>query len=242
MKNITQKAVQSFTATALVLACSSMSYAAPLTDSGDHLIISPSTPASPDMQLLEFSTIVADTSFDASWSSPALSPWIGTFSATGSNTHGTTGLVDTRMDFTAMPYGVLAIGTYFGFGDLDTGSGSESFVLRAFNQDNQLISLPWLSTVIGVDGIGSSNGEPGLLDMPSWAWDSVSGEYEFHGNSELSNPSTGVWLSSLEAISYLEVERTSNAAGLFLGAPVPTPGTASLIALGSMVMTRRRRA
>lgn len=241
MKNITQKTVQSFAATALVLTCSMMTQAAPLTGSGNHLFITNSTPTNPAMQAWQLSNIVVDTSFDASWSSPALPAWHGTFSATGSVTGGTTGLVNTRMDFTTMPGAVLASGTYFNFGDLDGGSGSESFTLRAFDSSNNLIMTDgWLSEVIGVSGNGTGpGGTPDILDMPSWSV--VNGEYSFVGNNAGSNPSTFITLESNLAISYLEVDRSSNFAGFSLGAPVPTPGTASLITLGGIMMTRRRR-
>lgn len=221
-----------------------MAHANPLVGSGDHLFIDASTPTNPDMQVWALSNIVVNTSFDASWSNPALPAWRGTFSATGSVPGGQTSLVSTRIDFTTMPNQSLSSGTYFNFSDLDLISRDEAFTLRAYESSGtQLINDAWLNGVVGVSGFGSGpGGTPALLDMPSWEF--ANGEYTFTGTSPLGgfNPSLGVTLSSNQSISYLEIDRASNGAGFSLGAPVPTPGAISLLAMGGLTMTRRRRA
>ncbi|MCF6238818.1 MAG: hypothetical protein L3J79_08420, partial [Candidatus Marinimicrobia bacterium] len=196
--------------------------------SGEHLYIDGSTPDFPEMEAYSYSN-VTNTGFDAGWSNSVLPAWRGSFSATGptpaaGSAVGTT----TVMDFSGLQDGELMTGTFFNFSDLDGGSGSEAYTIRAYDSDNMLIEGAWLSEIVGVKYINGS--PPNMNDMPSWSF--ASGEYNFVGNHTGGNPNDLFALTSLRDISYLEIDRTSTFNGFSLGAPVPTPGAMSLLAVG----------
>ena len=207
--------------------------------SGEHLFIDDSTPDFPfsEMELWAYSNVVPNTSFDAGWSNSVLPAWRGTFSVTGPTlgAGGTAGT--TAMDFSGLPNGELSTGTFFNFSDLDGGSGSEAYTLRAFNGVGELIETAWLSEIVGVSYVNGS--PPPMNDMPSWSFEN--GEYNFSGNHTGSNPNDFFALTSLLDISSLEIDRTSTFNGFSLGAPVPTPGSVSLLAAGGLMASRRRR-
>ena len=237
MKNTTLNTAQSFAGAALVLSALSTAHAAPLTGSGDHLVIDSNTPTNPVMEHWTYSNVVTNVSFDVSWGNDALAPWQGTAHATGPTPAGNGPYGTTRLDFTSMPQGELAAGTFFYFSDLDNG---ERFTLRAYDSSNNMITnSAWLDDVVGVSGFGSGPGNtPSIFDMPSW--DLTNGEYTFNDNHQTINPNIAFSLSSNQAISYLEIDRLWWP-GFSLGAPVPTPGSLALLSIGGLVASRRRR-
>lgn len=209
----------------------------PLAGSGDHLFIDSSTPDFPEMEFWAYSSVVGNSSFDAGWSNSVLPAWRGSFSATGPILGAGSPSGTTDMNFSGLPGGELSAGTFFNFGDLDGGSGSEWFTLQAFDDADVLIETPWLSEIVGVRYIGGS--PPEMNDMPSWSF--IDGVYRFAGNHTGSNPNDLFALTNLMAISSLEFNRGFSANGFSLGAPVPTPGAMSLLAIGGVLASRRRR-
>jgi len=206
-----------------------------LTGSGSHLAIPAPNPGAPANQPRAITT--GSGGFTGTWTPPALAPWVGTFSASGpipgttSNPPGVT-----LYDFTSLPTGALPSGTYFRFGDVDTGSATtEQFILHAFDSNGQILS-PWLDVPIGVSGTGISS-----TSMPGWSFDALSGGYTIDGTSVTSNPNVAVYLPNNTAITTLEVQRTSEFSSFSLHAPVPSPATLSVLAAGPVFARRRRR-
>jgi hypothetical protein len=141
--------------------------------------------------------------------------------------HGSTGFTGTAAyDFTpggGYAPGVLQIGTYFFFGDLDNGAGqNESFRLRAYDTAGNLITTPWLETPFAASA-GSI-----AANMPAYSF--APGVYDFNGNSVPGNPSVAVFLQNNTLIGRLEVTRTSDFASFSLAAP-PVPEPSSLVLL-----------
>ena len=206
-----------------------------LTGSGSHLPIPSPNPGAPASQ--SRSVTVNSGGFTGSWSAPALSPWIGTFSAIGPVPGTTTsGPGATLYDFTSMPTGALPTGTYFRFGDVDQGSTlPETFVLQAFDSSG-IVTTPWLDVPLGVTGNGIAANA-----MPAWNFDSVSGAYTFDGTSVLGNPNIAFYLSNNVALTGLEVQRSTSFSTFSLYAPIPTPGSLALLGLGGLAAVRRRR-
>jgi hypothetical protein len=218
--------------------------AAPLTGSGPNFAI-PVPNVDPPREGAVIDNIVDPISFDGTWSSPALSPWHGTFLASGPVPSGNiSGPGTTRFDFTPLSAGLLPAGTYFGFGDVDGGSATnETFVLQAFDAGNALITTPWLEEPIAVVGTGTGGGGtilPG--NTPGWEWDAGTSTYTIDGSTVTGgNPSLSVILESNTDMAALAVNRTSNFANFGLSAPVPEPGTAAMLVLVGLTALRSRR-
>lgn len=150
----------------------------------------------------------------------------------------------TRYDFSTLPTGLLPVGTYFAFGDVDGGSSTnENFILQAFDAAGALITNAWLDQPIGVNGIGTGPGStilPG--NLPGWTWDAGTSTYTISGAGVTGgNPSLTVWIQNNTAIGSLAVERTSGFANFSLSAPIPSPGGMGVLALAAGIAARRRR-
>jgi hypothetical protein len=134
--------------------------------------------------------------------------------------------------------GVLQVGTYFVFGDLDNGAGqNESFRLRAYDSSNNLIVTPWLEQPFAAS-LGSA-----AAQMPSYTF--TPGTYDFSGLAVPGNPTATVFLSNNTLVYRMEVTRTSTFASFILAAPplVPEPNSMVLLVFGAVlsVAARRRR-
>lgn len=228
----------------LAITITAAASATPLTGSGPNLGIPVPNPGEPPRQGAALWDITP-TGFNGTWTAPALAPWIGTFTAIGpvpsSNSY-PAGL--TRYDFTTLAASLLPTGTFFFFGDVDGGSTTfETFILSASDAAGALITTPWLEEPLGVSGTGTGGG--GLIlpgNMPGWEWDATFSRYIIDGTTVTGgNPTLGVWLESNTDLAFLSVERTSNFANFGLSAPIPEPGTLSLVALGALVLVRRAR-
>jgi hypothetical protein len=188
---------------------------------------------------------VTGTEFNGTWTAPALTPWVGTFSAFGPVPAGTgspAGL--TRYDFTSLTAGLLPAGTFFAFGDVDSGAGvTEQFILSAFDSTGGLITTPWLDEPIGVSGVGTGGGGallPG--NTPGWNWDAGLGQYTIDGTSVTGgNPTLTVFMENNTDMASLHVERISNFANFSLSAPIPEPASAMLLLVGAAALGFRRR-
>ncbi|MCC7474827.1 MAG: PEP-CTERM sorting domain-containing protein [Pirellulales bacterium] len=171
----------------------------------------------------------------------AATAWWGTFPVTGPMPHGNTGFTGTAAyDFTpggGYAPGVLQVGTYFFFGDLDNGAGqNESFRLRAYDTSANLIMTPWLEIPFAASP-GST-----AVQMPNYNF--IPGGYFFDGNSVPGNPSVAVFLKNNTLIGRLEVTRTSDFASFMLAAPpVPEPSSLMLLVGGALscLVGRRKR-
>jgi hypothetical protein len=126
--------------------------------------------------------------------------------------------------------GLLPVGTFFGFGDLDNGSGAESITLQAFDAANMIISNPWLDSPISVFGA-----DAGQNNMPEYMWDPILSLYRFSGLNVPGNPdSLNFQLVNTEEMGFLEVDKTGGF-GFALSAPtvrVPEPEVIWLLGLG----------
>ncbi|MEN1704666.1 MAG: hypothetical protein AAGJ54_04015 [Planctomycetota bacterium] len=209
---------------------------AQLVGSGPNLPLAGAPPAN-----VAFVNTPTGIGFNGTWSSPALSPWQGTFTAIGPMTSGLGPVGTTRFDFTTLTAGELPAGTFFLFGDVDGGSStSENFTLIAFDALGNTITTPWLSLPVGETGTGAPGPAIAPGNTPGWNWDGTS--YFIDGSTVIGgNPTVTVYLESLVGISTLQVNRGSDFANFTLRAPVPTPGAVTLMAAGGILAARRRR-
>ena len=243
MSTRTPKAILRAAIITLTIGVTGGALAAPLTGSGANLPIPSPNPGEPPRQGAALSSITT-AGFDGTWTAPALSPWIGTFSAVGPVPASTTypaGL--TRYDFTTLTAGVAPAGTIFFFGDVDTGSTTaEKFILSASDAGGSLITTPWLDEPMGVSGVGTGSGGtilPG--NTPGWEWDAALSQYTIDGTTVTGgNPSLAMWLTSNVDMAFLSVERTSAFANFSLSAPIPEPSTAIML-LSVFALVERRR-
>ncbi len=226
----------------------SLGHAAILTGSGLHIPLGPFVTSYPVVAPVY--TENPFTSFTGTWSAPAQSPWHGTFTGTGPIPAGNlrpSGF--STYDFTGLGGGGgLPIGTYFFLSDLDNGSGTEKFSVKAFDSTHTVISSAWLDDpALGHAGIGAAGGAPLFTDAPGWDWNGIAANtYTFDGTTiNTGNPSMSLALGSNQAISYLEFSRGSSFANFALGAPVavPEPATVFLLAgcCGASVLRRQWR-
>ena len=225
----------------------SPSHATILTGSGDHIPLGPFVTSYG--VVVPVYTEIPSTSFTGTWSGTAAAPWQGTFTGTGPIPAGNlrpSGF--STYNFTGLAAGALPIGTYFFLSDLDNGSGTEKFSVKAFDSTNTVITSAWLnSPALGVSGTGVGGGAPMLTDMPGWDWNGIAANtYTFDGTTiNTGNPNVTLALGSNQAISYLEFTRGSSFASFGLGAPeaVPEPGTVVLLTgcCGASVLRRQWR-
>lgn len=222
-------ALASFTATALPQV---------LTGSGSNLPLAGPPPAN----AAPVRSGITPAGFTGTWSSPALPAWVGSYAAGGPVPSGTGATGFTSYDFTTMPTGLLPAGTFMVFSDVDGGSQTnETFVLRAFDASNNLLTSEWLDQSVGEAGNGTGPGGTILSNnLPGWEWDATSSTYTIAGTTSGGNPSAAVFLPTNTGIAFLELERTSGFASFGLGAPVPAPGAAALLGLGAAAGLRRR--
>lgn len=217
--------------------------ATPLTGSGTHLPIPSPNPGMPAFQSPTISTVSGG--FTGTWASPALSAWLGTFSATGplpvAPNFGTTNYDFTPLAATA----VLPVGTYFFLGDVDIGSGTgEIFDMRAYDSSGALLSA-WLDEPVAVWGPGSgSGGAIDVRDMPSWSYNTISKTYRFDGGTTGPFPFVStltIAMLSNQPIARLELVKLTTLNYSFgLGAPVPAPGTLPILSGAGLIAWRRR--
>lgn len=180
------------------------------------------------------------------WSSPAASAWLGSFSFSGPLPTSGGSIGTTTYDFSTLPDGYLPTGSYFDFSDLDHGSGTnESYTLYAYDTSGNPLALPWLNTV-AQSGTGSgTGGSIQTTDMPSYQW-TTNSTYYFTGAAVPGNPAIEVNLSNNQNIGSLVVTRDSNFNSLSIGAPVvpvPEPSCVALFAgsFGVLFLLLRRR-
>ncbi|MEL7472871.1 MAG: PEP-CTERM sorting domain-containing protein [Planctomycetota bacterium] len=220
---------------AITLTAGSAVFAQPLTGSGQHLPIPSPNPGAPAN--LARSVTTNTGGFTGSWSAPALSPWIGSFTAIGpvpGTTSSSAGV--TLYDFTSMPTTQLPVGTFFRFGDVDQGAGQlETFVLQAFGSSG-IVTSPWLDLPIGVSGTGISP-----TTTPGWSFNAGTGAYTIDGSSVFGNPNVAVYLTNNVALTGLELRRSTTFSTFSLHAPIPAPASTALLAAGGVLAIRRRR-
>ncbi len=230
-------------AAGLALIVSASAQAGILTGSGAHLPIPSSNPGQPAYQSRAISALVHPVSFTGSWTAPAQTPWIGSFTATGSVPGVSINSGATFYDFTTLTSGTLPANTFFVFGDVDRGSTlSENISLMAFDTFGNAITTAWLNEPVGVWGSGNgTSGEPITTDMPGWSL--TGGAYKIDGATVTgSNPSVAFALTSNTAIAYLEVSKAATHFGFSLAAPVPAPASGVVgLALLPLIARRRRR-
>lgn len=227
---------------------SSVANAGVLTGSGSHVVIPAPNPGAPlAWQSPTIFPIPLTNNYANTWSAPALTPWVGTFFADGPQPS-TGNMGTTRYDFTTLPAGGLPAGTFFIFGDVDTGSaGNETFELRAFTAPTgpfsfpTPITTPWLDEAVSVWGTGSGPaGSPAAVNMPGWSWNGNT--YIIDGNTVGGgNPNVGFALVSNMPIEILALVKTDTSYGFGLAAPVPAPATAALLGAATLAACRRRR-
>ena len=167
------------------LACTAV-MAGPLSGSGTHLPIPVPNPGVPAIAAPAITFVPPDpnnyTGFNGTWTDPAQPAWQGTFTATGpltdNKSKGTT-----SYDFTHLPTGGLPTGTYFFFGDVDSGSGTdERFLLTAYTALGGLIDSAWLDVPSSVYGVSAIVRDA----MPAWSL--VGGTYTIDGSNVSGNP------------------------------------------------------
>lgn len=224
-------------------AVAGMASAQPLVGSGPNLPIpAPNNPPPPQQPR---TATPSGPGWTGTWTAPAATDWVGSFTAIGPIPAGATTTGTTRYDFTTLPTGALPASTFFRFGDVDGGSTTtEVFTLRAFDATNTLITTPWLDVPIAVTGLGTGPGSsilPG--NTPGWSWNAGTGTYTIDGSTVTGgNPSITEYLESNTAMSFLMVTRGSTFANFSLAAPlIPAPATCALLAAGGITASRRRR-
>ncbi len=231
----------------------SPSHAVILTGSGSHIPLGPVVTSYPVVGPVY--TEIPSTSFTGTWSGTAAASWQGTFTGTGPIPIGNlrpSGF--STYDFTGLANNVLPIGTYFFLGDLDNGSGTEKFSVKAFDASYMVITSAWLGdplslgpAVLGVSGIGVGGGAPMLTDMPGWDWNGIAANtYTFDGTTiNPGNPTISLALGNNQAIRRLEFTRGSSFASFNIGAPVAVPEPATVVLLagcfGASVLRRQWR-
>ncbi len=230
--------------------CGSVS-AEPLTGSGTHLLLPSPSGVMPNFLAPTLTLSNSPPGFTGTWTTPAAPGWIGSFTGIGPYPLSATGNSTSTFDFTGVGAGFLPAGTFFLFGDVDNGGGSnpEVFYLRAYDPTGALITNAWLSTPVATWGATRPN-DPDA--MPGWDWDGILPDtYTIDGSTVTGpNPRFTFALLSEVPIGRLEVVKNFSDYGFGLGAPtveavVPEPSSLLLVTitiglLGSYQLRRRQ--
>jgi hypothetical protein len=153
----------------------------------------------------------------------------------------------TGYDFSSLPLGYLPAGTFFVFGDVDSGSTlEEQYDLRAFDSSNNLISNPWLDDTYAVRGPGTGTaGAVTTNDMPGWSWNAPAtpDTYVINGSTITGgNPNVAFALASNQPIYAMELDKVTTHNGFVLQAPtVPEPSSVALLIMGVGAIIAKRR-
>lgn len=229
--------------------------AAPLVGSGQHLALpasnlGDSTRAAPGTLFPTYVVAVPQNkttppSHTGTWSAPAHPDWVGTWSAVGLRTSNTREGT-TFFDFSALPTGALPAGTFFRFGDMDTGSSvSETFTMQAYTDAaSTQLANQWLDMPSGyrtVTGTGAG-GAVLPVDMPGWSYTAATSTYYIDGNTVTAgNPNVAFVLQTNQPIVTLTVIKEESPYQLdFLAPVVPEPGALMLVA-GAITYAMLRR-
>lgn len=163
------------------------------------------------------------------WASPAASHWVGTYNGTGPFPASASNS-PASWDFTPLPLGYLPTTTYAVFGDLDSG---ELLTLIARDPSGNVITTHWLTDLIFFSDSNPTNYTAAL--MPSWTFNSVTGEYRITGELVPRNPLTTLVAQTAQAISRIDLTKDSSF-GFSLRAntvnPVPEPASLGMIGAG----------
>ncbi len=225
--------------------------ASPLTGSGPNLL-GPTPTALASIPIANPVVTGPNTGpFSGTWvgSSPtAAAAWnSGGFTGTGPFSYSGGPFGTTVMKFASMTGGNLPAGTYVFLGDLDSGSGPESFNIQAFDSSHVPVSSAWLDSAVSIYGSGvGPGGLPAVTDAPSWSYNSGTATYRFDGSGVPGNPAVALLLPTNQGVAELDIIRDTSAASLALQAPasVPEPATLGILGLSGLFLGfagRRRK-
>jgi len=174
--------------------------------------------------------------FSGTWSSPAATPWLGTFTGTGTLALGASASATGTgvFDFSGLTNngGLLPAHSYFTIADLDFGSAtSETISLRAYDAAGDLLTDPWLEKPDWIFG----NGPLVPSALPSYIWDAGAGTYTFDGAGETyaGNPNVAFSMLNTVPISVLEETKLTAYASFSIKAPTVVPVPAAVWLFGS---------
>ena len=189
----------------------------PLTGTGKHL---PFALTDSKISPMAPSYVHGPNRFTGTWKADVPAAWQGTFSGLGRIPAGNTGDHTAAFDFSGLANGVLPVGSYIHFTDLDN---KEHLTLKAYDMNHNAIALPWLNRIpLEKHGSGTGVGFPGSLlpnDLPGWDWNESTQTYTFEGKTIVGNPTLSFTQSTCEAVVFLEVTREVTGFSVHLMAP-----------------------
>src|SRR5437764_2804040 len=150
----------------------------------------------PDTPLIRPNIAGNGTSFTGVFPAYAGADYQGSFSGTGPYP-GYSGT--NHFDFTGLAAGYLPAGSILDLGDLDSGSGFESFTFTANGGGS---GSAWLQSPFYM-----ASQDPNDLyfsSMPSYKWDPSTSTYYFDGESVPGNPTVGVLLTAYQNLYTLD--------------------------------------
>ena len=225
----------------ILIAAAPASCFAALIGSGSNLSVPNPNPAAPFVcsmgpaQCNGWDATTGPISSATAWIPPAgtvlKTEWTGTFSVSGSSGVFQLAAGNSTLDFsnltnTPASPGSLPVQSLISIGDLDhaNGLGTEELVLAAKDSNGIPLNVPWLSEVIWTNATTSSV-------LPMWTYDGA-GKYTFDGDTVAGNPAIFFFMETLEPVSILDINKSSEQFGIEIQAQhtaVPEPSSFAMI-------------
>lgn len=204
--------------------------AAPLTGASGTLAVPTSTGT--EAQIPGVTATITNTGFPprsthtGTWAAPANGAWHGTYTG-NARVPISPSTSPVTLDFTSLNMGYLPMGTFVILGDLDT---LENLTLIGYGAGGALLTSHWLSEPVFLGGSNPSQFVSAF--MPTWTFNTLTGQYAFVGEGATGNPNFSTVLQTTTNLSKIDITKNNNLSFSLNAQATPEPASYVITGLG----------